>query len=132
MSKFDKFITATSEKKTVGSEDNAKQQKKSRKYLSYVTGPIPMAWVSDACKIGGKESKFAWACWFLYGVKNKASFSLSNVCAKRFGLSREAKRLAIKSLELAGMISVEHPPSKSPVVTIIIRKSDFSTTFKEI
>ena len=135
MSKFSNLITVTADCSSNSKNEYEKPSnptKKTRKYQSYVTGQIPIPWVCEACQFGGKEAKLAWVCWFLYGVEKKQPFKISNIYAKRFGLSREAKREAIKKLEFEGLISVERLQSSSPIITIIIRDDDYMKIFSDI
>ena len=131
MGKFSNLITTGSHIKDE-LQKLSQQATKTRPYQSYVGGSIPIPWVCEACQFGGKESKLAWVCWYLYGVEKKQSFKISNIYAKRFGLSREAKREAIKKLELEGLISVERSQGSSPIITINIRDIDRINFFSEM
>ena len=48
------------------------------------------------------------------------TFSLPNGRLLRAGVSREVKRRVLRNFERAGLISVERPSKKSPVVTLIL------------
>ena len=48
------------------------------------------------------------------------TFSLPNGRLLRAGVSREIKRRVLRNLERAGLISVERPPKKNPVVTLVL------------
>jgi hypothetical protein len=56
---------------------------------------------------------------------NAQTVELTNKLAEKFGVSPKSKRAGMRSLELAGLIKVERPPKKSPIVTII--DPDFHT-----
>jgi hypothetical protein len=47
------------------------------------------------------------------------TFPLSNVRLRKLGVSRDVKRRVLHDLERAGLITVERPINKSPVVTLV-------------
>jgi hypothetical protein len=91
-------------------------KKKRRKFLK---GPIPWYWLSRAAQQPGKALHIGIAIWFLAGVKCKQTVHLSNIFVKDLGVKRNAKYDALRTLESAGLISVERHRGRSPVVTIL-------------
>ena len=98
--------------------------KSKRIFKHFVMGPVPLLWVMQACYLGAREARLAWACWFLHGVNKGEPFKLSNIWAGRFGLSRDVKTKAIQSLVDAGLIKVDQSPGCAPVITVLVRDVD--------
>jgi hypothetical protein len=51
---------------------------------------------------------------------NSLTFPLPNGWLKEHGASREIKRRVLRDLERAGLIAVDRPPKKSPIVTLLV------------
>ena len=82
-------------------------------------GPIPWAWLVEACNLPGQCAQIALALWFLSGTRKSRTVSLSSQITADLGVSRNAKRRALDWLEGAGLISVERRTRKAPLVTLL-------------
>jgi len=58
------------------------------------------------------------ALWFLAGLKNVRTVSLSNTLAEQFAVDRSSKYRALCWLEDAGLISVQRKVGRAPIVTL--------------
>jgi hypothetical protein len=86
----------------------------------FLRGPIPLAWLSPACKLSGKVIAIALAIWFQAGLRNRSvDLKLTNQIIGRFHVDRHAKSRALKALENAGLIRVKRQRGKNPVVDIL-------------
>lgn len=80
---------------------------------------VPLAWAMRAAALPGKSLAVAIAVRYLAGISKRQSVILSNGMRNRFGIKRNAGRRALKWLEGAGLVRVEHSGNKSPRVTIL-------------
>jgi DNA-binding GntR family transcriptional regulator len=48
------------------------------------------------------------------------TFPLPNGRLAKLGVSREIKRRALRELERARLITIERPPRKTPIITLIL------------
>lgn len=83
-------------------------------------GPIPLTWLSKACRLRGRALAVAMALWFKAGVQRKApTVVLSHVLLNRFGVTnRKAGYHGLALLEAAGLVEVERHRGRCPRVTI--------------
>ena len=86
----------------------------------FIRGPVPVAWIAVAGKLGVSVLLFGNALWYLCGRNyNKLTFSVSNVSLAEFGLSRQAKYRALEALERAGLIKAHRSGKRSISVTLL-------------
>jgi hypothetical protein len=98
----------------------AKSKTRRRVKGRFLRGPVPMHWLSEAHKVGGKAGLMGLILWHLSGMnKNAVTVRVSNVEASRWGVDRFAKSRALKALAGAGLITVEQNGKQSPLVTIL-------------
>jgi hypothetical protein len=57
--------------------------------------------------------------WYAASLSGAPAAPLSNVLCLRFGLDRNAKYRALRSLEVAGLVEVKRMRGRSPLVTIL-------------
>lgn len=91
----------------------------------FLKGPIPWdRWLSIAAKGSGrgKSLHVAMALWFLAGMNNKATVTLSGTVLKDLGVKRNAAYRGLNALERAGLVSVIRHNGRSPIVTILEQK----------
>mgnify|MGYP000305885626 CR=1 FL=1 len=91
----------------------------------FLCGPIPWDWVCIASKTGGKGCavQVALAIWFLSGLNYKsATVKVTRKTLESLGIERNAGYRGLRSLENAGLVSVDRRPGSSPVVTILDAK----------
>ena len=85
----------------------------------FLRGPIPLAWLHVAASLPGKALHIGVELWFLVGVKRsstvRVSLSRLQVCR---AVSRYAASRGLRSLERAGLVSVERHAGRKPVVTV--------------
>ena len=72
-----------------------------------------------AAKLPGRSLHVGIVLWYAAGTLGSASVHLSNTLCLRFGLDRNAKYRALRSLEGAGLIAVKRKRGRSPLVTIL-------------
>ena len=61
-----------------------------------------------------------WA-WLMHETRKtgKATVTMPNGALAKLGVSRKVKSLALRRLEAAGLITIERPSRKTPVVTLL-------------
>jgi hypothetical protein len=82
---------------------------------------VPLWWIAQATK--ATNTARALVCIELLYAAWKAkrpTFPLPNGQLTRRGIKRETKRRALRDLERAGLITVERPPRKTPIVTLVV------------
>ena len=82
---------------------------------------VPIWWIAAAAK--ATHSPATVVCVELLHASWKAKslrFPLPNARLAKLGASREVKRRVLRDLERAGLISVERPARKTPVVTLAL------------
>jgi hypothetical protein len=83
---------------------------------------VPLWWIAAATK--ATRTPGAMVCIELLHASwkaNAATFPLPNGRLARLGVNRETKRRVLQALERGGLIRVERPPRKTPIVTLILR-----------
>jgi hypothetical protein len=88
----------------------------------FIAGPIPVAWVCRASKLGVKALLVGMALWHLKGLRKAGTLIVSNIMLRDWGIRSDAKRRALRKLERAGLIRVEGRGKRSPQVTILIEE----------
>ena len=92
--------------------------KKKRKVEPFVK--VPLWWIQQAATI--TKSSTAMVCIELLYRSWKAkspTFPLPNGNLRKLGVSREIKRRVLRDLERGGLITVERPTRKTPIVTLV-------------
>lgn len=87
-----------------------------RKFLK---GPIPWDWIVRASGLPGAALAVGLCIWRLVGATRRSSVKLSNKECEPLGISRYAKSRALKTLEAAGLISVEHRRGRFPRIELM-------------
>ncbi len=81
---------------------------------------VPLWWFEQATQ--ATRSPQAFVCvWLLHlsWQAKSATFPIPNARLAKRGVDRQAKRRALANLERVGLISIERPPRKSPIVTLL-------------
>ena len=80
---------------------------------------VPLWWLERAAQVTRSPQLFV-CLWLLHLAWEAKSmtFPVPNGRLDDRGVDRQAKRRALARLEKAGLITVERPPGKSPVVTL--------------
>jgi hypothetical protein len=82
---------------------------------------VPLWWIAQATK--ATNTGRALVCIELLHAAWKAkrsTFPLPNGRLARLGIKRETKRRALHDLERAGLITVDRPPRKTPIITLVV------------
>ena len=87
----------------------------------FLQGLVALPWLEAAARLPGKSLHTGVALWYAIGISQVASIPLSNVYGNRFGVDRNAKYRALRSLEAAGLVAVQRKRGRSPLVTILDR-----------
>lgn len=86
----------------------------------FVKGPLPLNWLSSACKLRGKSPlTVALAILFEVGRRKSNEIVLTTAICERFGVNRKAKYRGLSALEAAGLILVNRRPRKNPILTVL-------------
>jgi hypothetical protein len=81
---------------------------------------VPLWWAVEAAK--ATRTPATLVCVYLIHASWKArnmKFSLPNGWLEKRGVSRKIKCRVLRDLEHAGLITVERPSHKSPIVTLV-------------
>jgi DNA-binding transcriptional ArsR family regulator len=89
----------------------------------FIAGPIDVAWLSQARKLGVTALWVGLALWFIRGLRRSDSFFVSNLMLRDWDVSPDAKSRALRKLEEAGLIAIEHRGKRSPRVTLVAPSS---------
>jgi hypothetical protein len=85
----------------------------------FIAGPINAAWVIQAAPLGVKALLLGVVLWHLKGLRKSNSFIVSNVTAREWGITPDAKSRGLLKLERAGLIGVQRRGKRSPQVTLL-------------
>lgn len=85
----------------------------------FVKGPIDVAWLLHARKLGVTAYHVGLGLWYLQGLKRASTFLVSNLMMQDWGVSGDAKARALQALERAGLVIVERRGKRSPRVTLL-------------
>jgi hypothetical protein len=82
---------------------------------------VPLWWAEEAAKATNTPKAMVWV-WLAYLAWEQGSntFKLPNGRLQIRGVGRHTKARALRQLEEAGLIRVDRPGKKSPVVTLIV------------
>jgi hypothetical protein len=81
---------------------------------------MPLWWASAAGKATRSPATILLVELLRASWKARSStFPLANVRLGQLGVSRKIKRRVLRDLERAGLVSVERPQRRSPVVTLL-------------
>ena len=95
-----------------------KTKARKRATEKFLKGPIPLPLIQRATRLPGKAWHVYAALWFLKGLKQTSTVTLTQAVLNDFGVSRFAKYRALADLERAGLIILASRPGKNPVVTL--------------
>jgi DNA-binding transcriptional ArsR family regulator len=87
----------------------------------FIAGPIDVAWLSEARKIGVTALWVGLSLWFLRGMRQSDNFLVSNLTMQEWGVLPDAKRRALRKLKKAGLITVEQRGKRSPRVSLVMK-----------
>ena len=85
----------------------------------FLRGPVSMKWLGVAARLKGKALAVGIALWFKDGATRNSTIKTSPLLWKKLGIHRNSASRALKALEEAGLVIVEHRPGQTPLVTIL-------------
>ena len=85
----------------------------------FIAGPIDVAWVVKAKRLGATPLLVGLALWHLKKLRQADTFTVSNLMLQEWAVQPDAKSRALRALEGAGLIRVERHGKRSPQVTLI-------------
>jgi DNA-binding transcriptional ArsR family regulator len=82
---------------------------------------VPLSWIAQATKATNTGRalvciELLYAAW----KAKRSTFPLPNGRLTKLGVSPDTKNRALRDLERAGLIAVERPSRKTPIVTLIV------------
>ena len=85
----------------------------------FLKGPVPLNWLATAGRAPGQALQVANVLAFEVGVEKSQTVKLCHKRLREFGVEKDAASRALRALEGAGLVQVERPPGKSPIVTVL-------------
>ncbi len=73
----------------------------------FLAGPIRMGWIEAAARLPGAALQVALLVLHLHVMRGRDWIVLSNVAAKKLGVSSSAKSRALVELEAAGLVEIQ-------------------------
>ena len=95
-----------------GREKRPPRHKPGEKFLK---GPVPWRWVEAAGLLPGKALAVGLVAWREAGCRNERTVPV-NLSA--LGMPRRTAQRALRALEDAGLVAVEHRDGRPPLVTL--------------
>ena len=86
---------------------------------NFIAGPLNVAWLSKARKLGVTALWVGLGLWYIRGLRRADSFLVSNLMMQGWNVSPDAKSRALRALEKAGLITIERREKRSPRVTLM-------------
>jgi DNA polymerase family A len=102
------------------SQGSARRGRRAPIQGKFIAGPIPVAWVVQASRLGVKALLLGLALWHLKKLRQADTFTVSNLMLQEWGVQPDAKSRALRSLEKAGLIRVERRGKCSPRIALIV------------
>src|SRR4030095_2538702 len=85
----------------------------------FLKGPIPWEWLQRAGRARGHALHVAVVLWFLAGIEKCSTVKLSNVVLAAFGVDRSTAQRGLRTLEVAGLVTVVRHRGRQPRVTLL-------------
>lgn len=112
-------VSASSQNKNRKSVVRVYQPQRGEQFLK---GPIPWPWLLLAGQCKGKALHVAISLWRLVGLTKSPVVDLNQSRLISFGVSRDAARRGLRSLEMSNLVSVERKPGRRAKVTLILNE----------
>ena len=102
-------------------EVNMNRLKPQAKIVSgrFLKGPIPWSWITVAAALPGRALLVGLCIWRLLGAMKSDTISFGSSDLRQLGIDRATKSRALRALESAGLIRVDHQPGRFPKVTVL-------------
>lgn len=81
-------------------------------------GPIPVAWLSRVCKLGGKCPQIALALWTIAGLRGSLSFRLEPKWFRIYNVGRKAMYRGLKSMADQNLVSLKRMNGQCYIVEL--------------
>jgi hypothetical protein len=114
-----RWVTAHGKRILVEDLDTRAPSTKVRRLRSEAFVVVPLQLTARASAAMNSPQTMVWV-WLLYRAwqTKSSSFTIPNTALIDYGVTRKVKYRVLRQLEIAGLITVERPPRKSPVVTL--------------
>lgn len=89
----------------------------------FIAGPVDVAWICEASRLGVKALLVGLAVWHIRGLKKSNTFIVSNLMVRDWGIEPDAKSRALRALEKAGLVTMARRGKRSPRVTLVVRNT---------
>lgn len=106
-------LTLTPER--ISTLTSSKRAPRHRPGEPFLKGPVPWGWIEAAGQLSGKALLVGLMVWREVGIRKTATVPV-NLSA--LGMPRRTAQRALRSLERAGLISVEHRAGRPPLVSL--------------
>ena len=84
----------------------------------FIKGPIPLEWIQKACAVGAE--KLALYLMYIKGLTGWSKIPLKSAEMGRFGLSPKTRRVQLKKLEEAGLVTVKRLQGKKSTLILVL------------
>jgi hypothetical protein len=95
-------------------------RKVKRKPGAFIKGPIALSWMQAAAALGASAASVGLMLWHLHGLTGDRRLLVSNIRAKSWSVSPDAKWRALRALASAGLIKLTPRGRRSPFVEIVL------------
>ncbi len=85
----------------------------------FLKGPVPWGWLTSAADLPGKALAVSLVVWFRAGCENRRTVAVTLARLTRMGMSESTARRGLRTLERAGLVSVERRPGRAARVTLL-------------
>lgn len=91
----------------------------------FVKGPIPLAWLNEVLRMGGRTPlALALALFYQQGLEKSGPIRITSKLRNRFYLESRAVGRTLPKFEEAGLVRVERPPGRCVVVQLILNQPE--------
>jgi hypothetical protein len=85
----------------------------------FLKGPIPWYWLVTAARLPGKAVQVSLLLWKEAGCRKSRVVPFCLAHGAGIGVSRKSARAALRRLQSAGLVSLQHLPGKAVQVTLL-------------
>jgi hypothetical protein len=100
---------------STGAARRPKRPPRHKRGEKFLKGPVPWRWVQTAGRLSGKALLVGLAVWREAGCRNAQTVPLN---LSRVGIPRRTAHRALRALQLAELVAVEHRKGRPPLVTL--------------